>query len=218
MADLKPLVRAAAATGFAALARAITGVRPIWQGTAPSEKQRIYFANHSSHGDFIILSASLPRSQRSQARAVAAADYWGKTALRRFVAETLLGAVLIERLRENRKGDPLAEMIAVLDQGHSLILFPEGSRNMTDELLLPFKSGLYNLSLARPEVELVPCWLENISRVLPKGEILPVPLLCRVIFGAPVVLQPGEDRHAFLDRARACLLALAPKPPAGASA
>ncbi|MBL8583915.1 MAG: 1-acyl-sn-glycerol-3-phosphate acyltransferase [Rhizobiaceae bacterium] len=206
------MLRLAAASGVAALARAITGVRGIWQGSAPSDRQRIYFANHSSHGDFIILSASLPRNHRVATRPVAAADYWGNTALRRFVADTLLGAVLIERNREERKGDPLAEMIAVLDQGHSLILFPEGLRNMTEEPVLPFKSGLYNLALARPDVELVPCWLENMSRVLPKGEILPVPLLCRVIFGAPVALQPGEDRHAFLERARQSLLALAPRP------
>lgn len=215
--DPKPLVRVAAASGFAALARAITGVRAIWQGSAPSDRQRIYFANHASHGDFIILSASLPSGQRTRTRPIAAADYWGKTALRRFVAETLLGAVLIERHRETRKGDPLAEMIAVLDQGQSLILFPEGMRNMTEEPLLAFKSGLYNLALARPDVELVPCWLENMSRVLPKGEFLPVPLLCRVIFGEPVVLREGEERHAFLDRARAALLALAPRP-AGAAA
>lgn len=211
MAQLQPLVRSLAASGFSALARAITGVRPMWQGTAPSDRQRIYFANHSSHGDFIILSASLPPEHRLKTRPVAAADYWGKTAPRRFIAETLLGAVLIERNREARTGDPLAEMIAVLDQSHSLILFPEGSRNMTEEPLLAFKSGLYNLARQRPEVELVPCWLENMSRVLPKGEFLPVPLLCRVIFGTPIVLGPDEERHAFLDRARAALLDLAPK-------
>jgi 1-acyl-sn-glycerol-3-phosphate acyltransferase len=212
MAEPKPFFRALGAAGFSGLARAITGVRPIWQGTGPSERQRIYFANHSSHGDFIILSASLPPRHRTRTRPIAAADYWGKSPLRRFVAETLLGAVLIERHKEDRKGDPLAEMIAVLDQGSSLILFPEGLRNMTEEPLLAFKSGLYNLALARPQVELVPCWLENMSRVLPKGEILPVPLLCRVIFGTPIELQPQEDRHAFLERARQALLALAPKP------
>lgn len=211
MADPKPLLRAAAASGFAALARAITGVRGIWKGTAPSDRQRIYFANHCSHGDFIILAASLPRGHRIRTRPVAAADYWGRSALRHFIAETLLGAVLIERHPEQRKGDPLTEMIAVLDEGHSLILFPEGSRNMTEEPLLPFKSGLYNLALARPQVELVPCWLENMSRVLPKGEFLPVPLLCRVIFGAPVTLHENEERHAFLERARQSLLDLAPR-------
>ncbi|TIM85693.1 MAG: 1-acyl-sn-glycerol-3-phosphate acyltransferase, partial [Mesorhizobium sp.] len=84
--------------------------------------------------------------------------------------------------------------------------------NMTDEPLLPFRSGLYNLSMARPDVELIPCWIENMSRVLPKGQFVPVPLLCRVVFGAPIAIAPGEERRAFLDRARKALLALNPRP------
>jgi hypothetical protein len=82
---------------------------------------------------------------------------------------------------------------------------------MTEEPLLRFRSGLYNLACARPDVELVPCWIENMSRVLPKGALLPIPLLCRVVFGEPVALNEGEDRKIFLDRARQALLALAPQ-------
>jgi 1-acyl-sn-glycerol-3-phosphate acyltransferase len=100
----------------------------------------------------------------------------------------------------------------VLEKGDSLILFPEGTRNMTDEPLLRFRSGLYNLTLTRPDVELHPCWIENMSRVLPKGQFLPVPLLCRVVFGPPLVLAPGEDRHDFLKRAHSALLTLNPRP------
>ena len=102
-------------------------------------------------------------------------------------------------------------MLQVLNEGDSLIIFPEGTRN-TDEgkALLPFKSGLYHLAAARPDVELIPCWIENMSRVLPKGKFLPVPLLCRVIFGAPVALDAREERLHFLARARAALLALDP--------
>lgn len=205
-------LRAATSASLAAFARAVTGVRPIWLGAAPSDRQRIYFANHASHGDFILLSACLPPRERRRTRAVAGADYWGKTRLRRFIAEDMLCSVLISRSFGERREDPLAAMLAVLDQGDSLILFPEGTRNMTEEPLLPFKSGLYNLAVARPEVELVPCWIENMSRVLPKGEFLPVPLLCRVAFGAPVAPAPREDRHAFLARARDALLTLDPRP------
>lgn len=79
---------------------------------------------------------------------------------------------------------------------------------MGDEPLLRFRSGLYNLAVARPGVELVPCWIENMPRVLPKGMILPVPLLCRVIFGTPIAVEPGEDRNAFLHRAQQALLDL----------
>jgi 1-acyl-sn-glycerol-3-phosphate acyltransferase len=142
---------------------------------------------------------------------VAAADYWGGSRLRRLIAEDLLSSVLIERETSDPAVDPLGRLMQVLDAGDSLILFPEGTRNMTEEPLLRFRSGLYNLAVARPDVELVPCWLENISRVLPKGHILPVPLLCRVIFGPPIAVLPGEERRDFLDRAQAALLALRPR-------
>lgn len=207
-------LRRTAAAGFAGLARTITGVRPVWAGTAPSAKQRIYFANHSSHGDFILLSSCLPPAERLRTRAVAAADYWSKSAVRRFIATDLLRSVLVERDKEKRMGDPMQAMLDVLDRGCSLIIFPEGTRNTeTEKGLLPFRSGLYNLAVARPDIELVPCFIENMSRVLPKGEFLPVPLLCRVVFGAPIRPEPDEERRAFLERARLTLAALDPKEP-----
>jgi 1-acyl-sn-glycerol-3-phosphate acyltransferase len=198
--------------GLSGLAWVVTGVRPIWAGAGPSDRQRIYFANHASHGDFILLAACLDPQARARTRAVAAADYWGKTRVRRFIAEEMLRSVLIHRTWTEPADNPLEAMLAVLRDGHSLIIFPEGTRNMTDEPLLPFRSGLYNMALARPDVELVPCWIENMSRVLPKGHILPVPLLCRVVFGKPVAVGDGEDRHAFLKRAHAALLSLQPRP------
>lgn len=195
---------------LAGFSRAVTGVRPIWQGTGPSERQRIYFSNHASHGDFILLSSCLEPEERSRTRAVAGADYWKATKLRRALATDVLNTVLVERNWIERRQDPLQVMTDALGSGYSLIFFPEGTRNMSDKPLLRFKSGLYNLALAKPSVELVPCWVENMSRVLPKGAFLPVPLLCRVIFGAPIALQSGEERRAFLDRAQSALLALGP--------
>jgi 1-acyl-sn-glycerol-3-phosphate acyltransferase len=209
----RTIARGVAATLLSLLARAVTGVRPIWAGSRPSHDQRIYFANHASHGDFILLAACLDGDARRRTRAVAAADYWGKTKLRRFVAEDLLNSVLIHRTWSDPSDNPIEAMLSVLRRGESLIIFPEGTRNMTDEHLLRFRSGLYNLALAYPHAELVPCWIENMSRVLPKGQFLPVPLLCRVVFGAAVALQPGEDRHDFLRRTHAALLALRPQPP-----
>lgn len=205
-------LQALSGAALAGLARAVTGVRPIWDGCAPGGRQRIYFANHSSHGDFILISACLSPQERGRTSAVAGADYWTAGAIRRFLAEKLLRTVLVERNWVERKADPLDIMRDALDAGQSLIFFPEGTRNMTEEPLLRFRAGLYNLAIARPDVELVPCWIENMSRVLPKGAILPIPLLCRVIFGTPVALGEGEDRKDFLDRARGALLALAPRP------
>jgi 1-acyl-sn-glycerol-3-phosphate acyltransferase len=196
---------------LAVLSRAVTGVRPIWAGAAPRGRQRIYFANHASHGDFILVSTCLPPAERARTAAVAGADYWNAGPVRRFIAGRLLRTVLVERNWVERTADPMQVMLGALDAGQSLIFFPEGTRNMGEAPLLRFRSGLYNLAAARPDVELVPCWIENMSRVLPKGALLPVPLLCRVVFGAPMALEAGEDRKAFLERARQALLALAPK-------
>ena len=123
--------------------------------------------------------------------------------------------MLIDRNPTTREDDPIALMAASLDAGTSLILFPEGTRNTTDERLLRFKSGLFHLANARPQVELIPVWIENLNRVMPKGEFVPIPLLCTVTFGAPLRLQEGEDKAAFLERARSALLAAAPEREAG---
>ena len=94
-----------------------------------------------------------------------------------------------------------------LDQGWSLIVFPEGTRNSSDDLL-PFKSGIYHVARQRPQIELVPVWIENLNRVMPKGEFLPVPLLCSATFGAPTRLAPGEEKDAFLARLRRSVIEL----------
>ncbi|OYW48349.1 MAG: hypothetical protein B7Z31_15115 [Rhodobacterales bacterium 12-65-15] len=99
-------------------------------------------------------------------------------------------------------------MVAALDAGASLILFPEGQRNASPEPLLPFKSGLYHLAKARPAVDLVPVWIANLNKVMPKGEVIPVPLICTLTFGSPLHLAADEPKEAFLDRAMAALLGL----------
>jgi 1-acyl-sn-glycerol-3-phosphate acyltransferase len=206
------LIEAMTSNAVTAFARLITGVRPDWRGALPDARQRIYFANHASHGDFVLIWSVLPKEMRDRTRPVAGADYWRKGRLRRFVGVSVFRAVLIDRLPETRTEDPIETMARVLDEGDSLIVFPEGTRNMTDAPLLPFRSGLYNLARLRPEVELVPTWIDNLSRVLPKGEFLPLPILCSVTFGAPIRLGEGEERKAFLERARNALLALSARP------
>lgn len=186
------------------LARFLVGGHARWQGCAPEPTQRIYFANHASHLDTILLCAALPPQLRRSTHPVAALDYWGKTALRRFIALRLLNAVLV-----NRGGgrDPLAPLKAVLDEGHSLILFPEGTRTAGTQPGA-FKSGLYHLAKAYPHVDLVPVWLTNLARAYPKGAILPAPIICIATFGMPMRLGEGEARTAFLTRARGGICAL----------
>lgn len=198
------------ATLILLFARAITAVRAIWSVDGPPTRQCVYFANHSSHGDFILIWTVLPPRLRRQTRPVAGAEYWLKSRLNRFIGRDVFNAVLIERDREARSEDPVGRMAQTLDEGASLILFPEGTRNQTDDPLLPFKSGLFHLASARPDIDLVPVWISNLNRVMPKGEFVPIPLICTVTFGQPVRVQPSEAKDTFLDRARAALLALAP--------
>lgn len=192
-------------------ARFVTAVRGIWLGCEPASHQRIYFANHTSHGDFVLVWTVLPSHLRRQVRPVAAMEYWQKGWLRRLIGQKVFHAVLIAREKITKANDPIAAMTAALDEGHSLIVFPEGSRNLTDDKLLPFKPGLYHLAKARPQVELIPVWIDNLNRVFPKGSLFPVPLICTVSFGAPMMLSEGEEKTTFLERARTSLLNLAPK-------
>lgn len=261
-------------------ARFVTAVRGIWQGAEPDQTQRIFFANHCSHGDFVLLWTVLPAQIRKRTRPVAGADYWLASGLRRFIGCKVFNSVLIERRAGERavkmrkqaqdlpdqvktdqvktdqiktdqvktdqiktdqinkdlvksaqgkpeqsqvdKGktgqskpsqstsDPISQMLEALDAGDSLIVFPEGTRNTTSATLLPFKSGLYRVASERPDIELVPVWISNLNRVLPKGEIIPVPLACTVTFGEPVLLKPDENKNTFIQRAETALRVLAP--------
>lgn len=193
--------------------RLVTAVQTHWAGCGPEPVQRIYFANHASHGDFVLIWTVLPPALRRRTRPVAAADYWLKDRVRGFVATEVFHSVLIDRERKPGSGNPLEIMGEPLGDGDSLIFFPEGTRNVTDAPLLPFKSGIFHLAREWPDVELVPVWLANQNRVLPKGEVLPVPLLCSVTFGAPLKLQPAESKSDFLARARTAVLDLAPAAP-----
>ncbi len=199
-------------------ARAITAARAIWQGIEPMARQRIYFANHASHGDFVLIWSVMPPALRRTARPVAARDYWHSSAIRRFIGERVFRSVLIDREKVTGERHPIRAMSAALDDGASLILFPEGTRNTSKKALLPFKAGLYHLAKARPEVDLVPVWIDNLNRVLPKGEVIPLPLICTVTFGAAIRIADDEDKQAFTARAEQALLALAARPQAAAAA
>ena len=199
---------------IAPLIRLIAGVQAHWRGCEPGSAQRIYFGNHSSHLDALVIWAALPEPLRRRTRPVAACDYWMAGRIRRWIAQSLLRAVLIERQRVTAAANPLRAFDAALDGGDSLILFPEGRRQDDEDAgMLPFKPGLWHLARTRPGVELIPVHLANLNRMLPRGECLFVPLMATATFGAPLPPPAAdEDRAAFLDRARAAVVALGEAP------
>jgi 1-acyl-sn-glycerol-3-phosphate acyltransferase len=209
------------------LVRVLTGAQARWQGCPPKAEQRIYFANHQSHADLVLMWAALPAELRSITRPIAARDYWTKTAFKRWITTAVFNAIYVDR---NNGGqipispatlaapgkelesdphslDPLEPLIDALNQGDSIILFPEGTRGNQEEPQR-FRSGLFNLARQFPDVVLVPAWINNVQRVMPKGEVVPVPILCSVTFGAPIALGNGEEKGHFLARARQAVMDL----------
>jgi 1-acyl-sn-glycerol-3-phosphate acyltransferase len=200
----------------AGVVRLLCGAQARWAGPLPSAGSLVFYANHSSHFDAVVLWSALPGDLRRRTRPIAARDYWGGSGLRRYLATHVFRAILIargtatgtpeERAAAARRA--VEDTAAGLGPGDCAILFPEGTRGSGDGVA-PFKSGVYHLCQMRPDLELVPVYLENLSRVLPKGEFVPVPLLASVHFGAPTRLAADEPKDAFLTRLRDRLLELA---------
>ena len=191
---------------LATIARLITGAQGHWHGSPPKAEQRIYFANHQSHFDWVLIWAALPRDLRTITRPIAARDYWTGSKLKHWITREIFNAVYVSRQRTDDE-DPLEPLMEALRHGDSLVIFPEGTRgNKADPAA--FKAGLFHLAEAFPDVQLIPAWIDNVQRVMPKGEVVPVPILCSVTFGAPLTLPAGEDKHTFLERARNAVMAL----------
>ena len=248
--------------GLLALIRLLTGAQARWWGCPPKAEQRIYFANHQSHLDLVMIWAALPEELRGITRPIAARDYWANTPFKRWITTEVFNAIYVERgggapvvppaqppaerieplfddvpppdpapvepwtlqgelplaqtvaepVPAATPGSlealaPLQPLIEALQSGDSIIIFPEGTRGHTG-MPQKFKSGLFTLAQMFPEVVLVPAWIDNVQRVMPKGEVVPVPILCSVTFGAPIQLEEGEERRPFLDRAREAVIAL----------
>lgn len=192
---------------LALLARFFSGASVRWIDSQPDTCQRVYFANHTSHLDAIVIWSALPPEVRSLARPVAAKDYWTAGRVRHYLATRVFNALLIDRTEIKVHQSPVDVMIREIGHRYSLIVFPEGGRTSGDEVG-EFKSGLYYLCKKRPDLELIPVYIDNMNRILPRGEVLPVPLLTCISFGPPVWLEAGEPKVNFLRRAREAVLRL----------
>jgi 1-acyl-sn-glycerol-3-phosphate acyltransferase len=186
---------------LALIARFLSGASVRWIDSQPDLCQRVYFANHTSHLDALVIWASLPSSIRTVTRPVAAKDYWMAGPVRRYLSGRVFRALLIDRTEIKVHRSPIDVMIREIGDRHSLIVFPEGGRSSGPEVR-EFKSGLYHLCKKRPELELIPVHIDNMNRILPRGEVLPVPLLTCISFGPPMWLEAGEAKAEFLERAR----------------
>ncbi|MCU0229204.1 MAG: 1-acyl-sn-glycerol-3-phosphate acyltransferase [Bryobacterales bacterium] len=164
----------------------------------------IYYANHTSHADVLLLLAALPPDVRGSVRPVAASDYWNRDPVRRFLAQEVFRCIAVSRLEVNRNANPLDAMQRALLAGQSLILFPEGTRG-DGTRLLPFRSGIHRLLQATPAAQAVPVWIQNAHRALPRGSWLPAPVPCTVTFGAPLHLSTGTPKAGVLAAASLAL-------------
>jgi 1-acyl-sn-glycerol-3-phosphate acyltransferase len=200
------------------IAKLLTGASGEWVGCKPEKKQRVYFANHTSNLDTIVIWSALPPFLRKITRPVAAKDYWSKPGIRQHIATKELNVVFVERNKEDRTEDPLNPLREALKEGSSLIIFPEGKRN-SEAIPNEFKAGIYYLKKEFPEVEFVPVYLKNVAKTFPRGAPLPLPIICTAFFGKPLEVEIIEtddkmenkkNRVKFINQARQKVIELIP--------
>ena len=187
--------------------RLLLGASARFESTPDLSGQRIYFANHTSHIDTLAIMAALPKEARLNTKPLAAADYWGKNSFLRYIATRGLNSVLIDRQPKDGE-DPLEPVLQAMAQGCSVIIFPEGTRRF-QALPGEFKSGLYRLHKAFPQARLVPIYLNNLYRSMPKGKHVPLPIICTIRIGDPLAVVENEEKGDFLNRAREAVVRLA---------
>lgn len=157
------------------------------------EKQFIIVANHNSHLDTMTIMASLPRTIIHKVKPVAAADHFGKTRLKEKLTNYFVNTLQIQRKRdkENPENDPIHKMIKALDEGHSLIIFPEGTRG-EPEVQQPFKPGVALVLKERPQVKYITAYMKGMGKAMPKDDSLIVPHTSSLIYGQPAQVTQTE--------------------------
>jgi len=155
-----------------------------------NENQFIIIANHNSHLDTMAIMASLPAKIIHKVKPVAAADYFGKTKLKATLSNYLINALLIQRKRdkEHPENDPINQMIKALDDGFSLIIFPEGTRG-EPEVQQPLKPGVGYVLIKKPQIKYVPVYLKGMGKAMPKDDSLLIPFTSSLTYGRPTAIR-----------------------------
>ena len=154
-------------------------------------KQFILIANHNSHMDTMALMSAIPSRFIHRVHPIAARDFFGGSLFSRILMRYLVNATLIRRDREDPDRDPIDDMDKMLKKQRSLILYPEGSRGIPGKMS-NFKRGLGYLVQRNPNINVIPVYLENIYKTLPKGKKLILPYNCSIKFGQPIKFNSLE--------------------------
>jgi 1-acyl-sn-glycerol-3-phosphate acyltransferase len=164
------------------------GLRVRGKEHLPARGPFVLIANHSSHLDTISLLSLFPLTRLRNVRPVAAADYFERNRFVSVLTKTLFNILPIARANITPGNNPLRKMRETIEAGQSLILFPEGTRGSSEEMA-PFRAGVAHLLEKARGVPVVPAYLVNMGRSLPKGEFIPVPFFCEIRLGAPRIIN-----------------------------
>lgn len=170
----------------------------------------VLLANHSSHLDTVSLLSLFPIWRLRDIQPVAAADYFERNRLVAWFSHTFFNILPIARRRITPENNPIQRMLAQLRAGKSLIIYPEGTRGSGEDLG-PFCPGIAHLLERMPQIPVIPVYLVNHGRCLPKGEWVPVPFFCEIRVGPPQVFSSGNRRER-LEKLRLAILSLKNRP------
>jgi 1-acyl-sn-glycerol-3-phosphate acyltransferase len=172
----------------------------------PRDRPVIYASNHSSMFDIWALFATLPGSVRF----VAKRELFKIPLLGR--AMLAAGHIPIDRAARKRAFEAYDEAARTIQRGtSSIVVFPEGTRSRTGELL-PFKNAPFGLAIAA-QVPIIPVYVHHTFEIMPKGAWRLRPRPIRLLAGPPIMtagLRP-EDRERLRDEVRAAMVALQSK-------
>lgn len=164
----------------------------------------IFTPNHHSHLDTALMTVAVPEPWRSKLVVAAAADYFFDKRWKAVLASLSLNAIPIDREVTGRKSSDMIR--GLVDDGWSLVIYPEGGRS-PDGWGQEFKGGAAYLS-SRTGAPVVPVFIDGTGSIYGKGMKRPRAGTTKVVFGQPLVPLEGENTRRFAARIEAAVTAL----------